>query len=83
VPTTLILPHISIKIGFTELEATDTRIALINTSFTPANITAQLFGTDGILRGSVPDTLAVALSERSLSDNSRCCGSSLVSQLEK
>src|SRR5262245_3826127 len=56
VPTTLILPHISINTGFTELEATDTRIALINTSFTPANITAQLFGTDGILRGSVPIT---------------------------
>jgi hypothetical protein len=54
VPTTLILPHISINTGFTELDYTDTRIALVNASFPPANITAQLFGTDGVLRGSVP-----------------------------
>src|SRR5262249_25549715 len=56
VPTTLILPHISVNTGFTELEHTDTRIALINASFTPANITAQLFGTHGVLRGSGPLT---------------------------
>jgi len=56
IPTTLILPHISVNTGFTELGHTDTRIALINASFTPANITAQLFGTDGVLRGSVPLT---------------------------
>ena len=56
IPTTLILPHISINTGFAELDYTDTRIALINASFTPVNITAQLFGTDGVLRGSVPLT---------------------------
>src|SRR5262245_50765143 len=54
IPTTLILPHISVNTGFTELDRTDTRIALINASMTPANINAQLFGTDGVLRGSVP-----------------------------
>src|SRR5262249_21015552 len=52
-PTTLILPHVSVNTGFTELDNTDTRVALINASFSPANITAQLFGTDGVLRGSV------------------------------
>jgi len=55
-PTTLILPHVSVNTGFTELDYTDTRVALINASFSPANITAQLFGTDGVLRGSVPVT---------------------------
>jgi hypothetical protein len=56
IPTTLILPHISVNTGFTELDYTDTRIALVNASFTSANITAQLFGMDGVLRGSVPIT---------------------------
>jgi hypothetical protein len=55
-PTTLILPHVSVNTGFTELDYIDTRVAVINASFTAANITAQLFGTDGVLRGSVPIT---------------------------
>jgi hypothetical protein len=58
IATTLILPHISVNTGFTELDYTDTRIALINASSTPATITAQLFGTDGVLRGSVPLTFS-------------------------
>src|SRR5262249_4137474 len=81
IPTTLILPHISVNTGFTELAYADTRIALINASFSQANITAQLFGTDGVLRGSVPITFAfgsriVRVSEafQSLLPNNGLCG---------
>jgi hypothetical protein len=56
-PMTLILPHIFVNTGFTELDHTDTRVALVNSTFPAATITAQLFGKDGALRGGV--TLSV------------------------
>jgi hypothetical protein len=62
VPMTLILPHVFVNTGFTELDHTDTRIALINSTFPAAAVTAQLFGKDGALRGSVSLTVQPARS---------------------
>jgi hypothetical protein len=55
--TTIYLPHVSVATGFLELEYTDTRLAIVNTQQDVANVTAQLFGLDGVLRGSTSFSL--------------------------
>jgi len=55
--TTVYLPHVSVATGFLELEYTDTRLTIVNGQPDVANVTAQLFGLDGVLRGSTSFSL--------------------------
>jgi len=50
--TLLWLPHISINTGFMELDHTDTQIAIVNAGTAAANVTAQLIGLDGVVKGT-------------------------------
>ena len=54
--TAILLPHIEVNTGFAELGHTDTSIALVSPNEAAA-VTAQLFGLDGISRGSVTVTV--------------------------
>lgn len=51
--TTIYLPHISVNTGFLELAHTDTQIKIINPGGNAANVTAELLGLDGVVRGTV------------------------------
>jgi hypothetical protein len=51
--TTIFLPHISVSTGFMELNHTETLIAIVNPGTSVAAVTGQLFGVDGVLRGSI------------------------------
>ena len=50
--TEIILSHISVNTGFTELNHMDTQIAVVNAGVLAGDVTAQLFGLDGASRGS-------------------------------
>ena len=50
--TSILLPHIEVNTGFAELGHTDTSIAIVSPNDSAA-VTAQLFGLDGISRGSM------------------------------
>src|SRR4030095_5305904 len=57
--TTLLLPYVDVNTGFVELSHTETTVALVHpgTSTATANVTAQLLGLDGVVRGSIPITI--------------------------
>src|SRR5262249_14192978 len=55
--TSVYLPHVSVATGFLELDYVDTRLAVVNTQLDVANVTAQLFGMDGVLRGNTSFSL--------------------------
>src|SRR5688572_14801351 len=50
---TVYLPHVSVNTGFMELNHTDTRLAIVNPGASAATITAELYGLNGAIRGSV------------------------------
>ena len=52
--TALIIPHIEVNTGFTELNYFDTSIAIVNPAAMPSLVNLQLYGLDGSIRGTVP-----------------------------
>jgi hypothetical protein len=54
----VLLPHVSVNTGFTELNHTDTHIAIVNPNDGSANVIAQLSGADGRVRGTIPLSIA-------------------------
>lgn len=54
----MVLPRISINTGFTELNHTDTQVAIVNPNNAAASVTLQLLGMDGAPRGEFPLTIA-------------------------
>src|SRR5262245_31188895 len=57
--TRVLLPYVDVNTGFVELSHTETIVAIVHpgTTSAPANVTAQLVGLDGVVRGSVPVTV--------------------------
>ena len=51
--TLLWLPHISINTGFMELAHTDTHVSIVNAGAAAANVTAQMIGLDGVVKGTI------------------------------
>src|SRR5262245_45079863 len=56
--TSILLPHVEVNTGFMELNYTDTTVAIVNPGAVTANVTARLFGLDGVARGSSQLTLS-------------------------
>jgi hypothetical protein len=60
ISTRIILPHVAVNTGFTELEYTETQVSLINPGAAAANARAELIGLDGVAAGD----LAVSIPAR-------------------
>src|SRR5262245_59480046 len=56
--TSVLLPHVEVNTGFMELNYADTTVAIVNPGTVTANVTARLFGLDGVARGSTQLTLS-------------------------
>ncbi len=50
--TRMVLPHVWVNTGFTELDHADTLVNLINPGSAPATANADLIGLDGVVAGS-------------------------------
>jgi hypothetical protein len=48
----ILLPRVDVNTGFMELNHVDTSVAIVNPNSSAGNVTANLFGLDGALRGS-------------------------------
>jgi hypothetical protein len=50
----ILLPYVYINTGFVELQYTETEILIVNAGSTAANVTAELMGLDGTVKGTLP-----------------------------